>query len=103
MTTPLRHSSNQNLVHSSSAKSVQTHCSCFLELLNPTCRIDRGVKWDQIFLGVGSDEAIDMIMRIFCAPGKDAILITPPTYGMYTVCAKVNGQEATIDVYMIVN
>jgi histidinol-phosphate aminotransferase len=49
------------------------------------------VKWDQIFLGVGSDEAIDMIMRIFCAPGRDAILITPPTYGMYTVCAKVRG------------
>eukprot|EP00591_Stephanopyxis_turris_P005983 CAMPEP_0195518166 /NCGR_PEP_ID=MMETSP0794_2-20130614/12439_1 /TAXON_ID=515487 /ORGANISM="Stephanopyxis turris, Strain CCMP 815" /LENGTH=418 /DNA_ID=CAMNT_0040647089 /DNA_START=111 /DNA_END=1367 /DNA_ORIENTATION=- len=47
-----------------------------------------------VFVGVGSDEAIDMLMRIFCTPGNgedgDHIMITPPTYGMYTVCAKVN-------------
>jgi len=43
-----------------------------------------------IFVGVGSDEAIDLLMRIFCNPAKDEILITPPTYGMYKVCAKVN-------------
>jgi histidinol-phosphate aminotransferase len=44
-----------------------------------------------IFVGVGSDEAIDLLMRIFCQPGQtDNIVITPPTYGMYKVCAKVN-------------
>lgn len=44
-----------------------------------------------MFVGVGSDEAIDLLMRIFCRPGgHDQILITPPTYGMYKVCAKVN-------------
>ncbi|RIA99125.1 histidinol-phosphate aminotransferase [Glomus cerebriforme] len=43
-----------------------------------------------IFLGVGSDECIDLIIRIFCIPGKDKILITPPTYGMYSVCANIN-------------
>jgi len=43
-----------------------------------------------IFVGVGSDEAIDLLMRIFCQPGQDKILTTPPTYGMYKVCAKVN-------------
>mmetsp|Transcript_27099 Transcript_27099/g.64799 ORF Transcript_27099/g.64799 Transcript_27099/m.64799 type:complete len:444 (-) Transcript_27099:124-1455(-) len=44
-----------------------------------------------IFVGVGSDEAIDLLMRIFCQPSsEDNILITPPTYGMYKVCAKVN-------------
>ncbi|GKY95733.1 hypothetical protein MPSEU_000534100 [Mayamaea pseudoterrestris] len=43
-----------------------------------------------IFVGVGSDEAIDLLMRIFCVPGHDQILTTPPTYGMYKVCAKVN-------------
>jgi histidinol-phosphate aminotransferase len=42
------------------------------------------------FLGVGSDECIDLIIRIFCIPGKDKILITPPTYGMYSVCANIN-------------
>ncbi len=45
----------------------------------------RGVNTEQIFVGVGSDEAIDLILRIFCIPGKDAILVTPPTYGMYQV------------------
>jgi hypothetical protein len=44
-----------------------------------------------IFVGVGSDEAIDLLIRIFCQPGQtDNICITPPTYGMYKVCAKVN-------------
>lgn len=50
----------------------------------------RGVDKRQIFLGVGSDEAIDILFRIFCNPRKDNVVITPPTYGMYKVCAKVN-------------
>jgi histidinol-phosphate aminotransferase len=45
---------------------------------------------ENVFVGVGSDEAIDLLMRIFCVPGQDQILTTPPTYGMYKVCAKVN-------------
>lgn len=49
-----------------------------------------GLKPENIFVGVGSDEAIDLLMRIFCRPAQDNILITPPTYGMYKVCAKVN-------------
>lgn len=47
----------------------------------------------QIFLGNGSDEAIDLIIRAFCEPGRDAILITEPTYGMYAVCAGVNNVQ----------
>jgi histidinol-phosphate aminotransferase len=43
-----------------------------------------------VFLGVGSDEVIDLLIRIACVPGKDKILITPPTYGMYSVCAQIN-------------
>lgn len=45
----------------------------------------RGVRKEQIFLGVGSDEAIDMVVRVFCTPGEGSLLITPPTYGMYKV------------------
>ncbi|KXS22496.1 histidinol-phosphate aminotransferase [Gonapodya prolifera JEL478] len=45
---------------------------------------------DHLFLGVGSDECIDILMRVFCAPGKDSILITPPTYGMYRTSAEIN-------------
>jgi len=54
-----------------------------------------GIRPENIFVGVGSDEAIDLLIRIFCTPGRtagvgDAILCTPPTYGMYKVCANVN-------------
>lgn len=52
-----------------------------------------GLKAENVFVGVGSDEAIDLLMRIFCRPGQDKILQTPPTYGMYKVCAKVNDVE----------
>lgn len=45
---------------------------------------------ENFFLGVGSDEVIDMLFRVFCVPGKDAVLITPPTYGMYSVSAQIN-------------
>lgn len=45
---------------------------------------------EHVFLGVGSDEVIDLLVRICVAPGREKILITPPTYGMYAVCAQVN-------------
>lgn len=50
----------------------------------------RGVDPEQVFVGVGSDEAIDLLFRIFCSPGKDRIIINPPTYGMYKVSASIN-------------
>lgn len=43
-----------------------------------------------IFIGNGSDEIIDLLIRIFCVPGEDKILVCPPTYGMYEVCSKIN-------------
>ncbi|CAO1638444.1 unnamed protein product [Sympodiomycopsis kandeliae] len=45
---------------------------------------------DYVFLGVGSDEVLDLVQRVVGQPGKDAIAICPPTYGMYSVCAAVN-------------
>lgn len=50
----------------------------------------REVTPQNVFVGVGSDEAIDLLFRIFCEPGKDRVLITPPTYGMYKVSAAIN-------------
>ena len=50
----------------------------------------KGVSPQQIFLGNGSDEAIDLLFRAFCEPNVDSVLITPPTYGMYAVCADIN-------------
>ncbi|KAK6512662.1 histidinol-phosphate transaminase [Arthrobotrys conoides] len=51
------------------------------------------LKPDNVFVGVGSDEAIDGLIRCFCVPGVDKILVCPPTYGMYTVAAQVNDVE----------
>jgi len=50
----------------------------------------KGVPAANIFLGNGSDEAIDLLFRIFCEPGKDNVILFPPTYGMYEVCAEIN-------------
>lgn len=50
----------------------------------------RGVDTENVFVGVGSDEAIDLLFRIFCKPGKDRVIINPPTYGMYKVSAAIN-------------
>lgn len=51
------------------------------------------VRPEQIFLGNGSDEAIDLVYRIFCRPGIDNVVAPAPTYGMYQVCADINDIE----------
>ena len=45
---------------------------------------------DHVFLGVGSDEVIDLLIHVCVAPGREEILVTPPTYAMYSVCAQIN-------------
>ena len=53
----------------------------------------KGVAPQCIFLGNGSDEAIDLVYRIFCEPGRDNVVAIAPTYGMYSVCADINDVE----------
>ena len=53
----------------------------------------KGVPAENIFLGNGSDEAIDLPYRCFCEPGKDNVVAIEPTYGMYKVCADINDVE----------
>lgn len=53
----------------------------------------KGIAPEHIFLGNGSDECIDILFRCFCEPGKDNIIICPPTYGMYEVSANINDVE----------
>lgn len=53
----------------------------------------KGVPAEYIFVGNGSDEVIDLAYRIFCNPGKDNVIICPPTYGMFEVCAQINDLE----------
>ncbi len=62
----------------------------------PQALVDRlaelyGVGRGQVLVGRGSDEAIDLLVRAFCRPGVDAIALSPPTFGMYAVCAAVQG------------
>ncbi len=53
----------------------------------------KGVPIENTFLGNGSDEAIDLLFRAFCTPGKDNVIVLPPTYGMYEVSANINDVE----------
>lgn len=56
-----------------------------------------GVRPRQLLVGRGSDEAIDLLVRAFCRAGEDAILVQPPTFGMYAVCARIQG-AAVVEV-----
>jgi histidinol-phosphate aminotransferase len=53
----------------------------------------KGISAVHIFLGNGSDECIDLLYRCFCEPGKDNVIICPPTYGMYEVSGHINDVE----------
>lgn len=59
------------------------------QLLGP----EKGVLEEQILLGNGSDEVLDLIFRAFCEPNQDNIITVPPTYGMYKVLAGINAVE----------
>ena len=63
-----------------------------LELKEALSKV-KGVPAENIFLGNGSDEAIDLPYRCFCEPGKDNVVAIEPTYGMYKVCADINDVE----------
>ena len=53
----------------------------------------KGVSKEQILLGNGSDEVLDLIFRVFCEPKEDQVIVLPPTYGMYEVLANINAIE----------
>ena len=53
----------------------------------------KGIAPERLFLGNGSDEAIDLCYRVFCEPGRDNAVIMAPSYGMYSVCADINNIE----------
>jgi len=63
-----------------------------LELKDALSKV-KGVPAENIFLGNGSDEPIDLVYRCFCEPGVDNVVAIEPTYGMYKVCADINNTE----------
>jgi histidinol-phosphate aminotransferase len=71
------------------------------ELKKELSRI-KNIAAQNIFIGNGSDEAIDLLFRAFCEPGKDNIITLPPTYGMYKVSARINNvvvKEVLLDEF----
>ncbi len=63
------------------------------KLLKQKIALLNEVSEEEVFLGNGSDEIIDLIIRAFCEPLQDEVIILPPTYGMYEVCGRINNVE----------
>ena len=59
-----------------------------------------GCTPEQLLIGRGSDEAIDLLVRTLCVPGRDAVLVTPPVFGMYAVCARLQN-VALVEVPLV--
>ena len=57
----------------------------------------KGLNFENVFVGNGSDEAIDLLIRIYCEPGVDSVWFIEPTYGMYGVSAAINNVEVAKD------
>ncbi len=84
---------NENSLGSATAESYNRYPDPYQYTVKRMLAKIKCVKHEQIFLGNGSDEAIDLLIRAFCEPGTDHIIILPPTYGMYKVSADVNNVE----------
>ena len=84
---------NENPFGSSTSQDFNRYPDPYQSALKEEIAKIKGANPTQIFLGNGSDEAIDLLFRAFCNPGKDNVILLPPTYGMYGVSAAINGVE----------
>ncbi len=81
---------NENSLGSPLIKWYNRYPDPHQQLLKQKLSVIKGIGAAHIFLGNGSDECIDLLFRCFCEPGKDNVIICPPTYGMYEVSANIN-------------
>jgi len=81
---------NENAFGSTSKDKFRRYPDPYQHKLKVRISEIKGIDTTNIFLGNGSDEPIDLLIRAFCNPGKDKIITTPPTYGMYEVSAAIN-------------
>lgn len=81
---------NENSLGSPLAKWYNRYPDPHQRVIKQKLSIIKGIGPEHIFLGNGSDECIDLLFRCFCEPGKDHVIICPPTYGMYEVSAHIN-------------
>ncbi len=84
---------NENALGSVAEGSFNRYPDPLQRRLKEALAANKGIDAAQIFLGNGSDEAIDLLFRIFCEPGRDHVILLPPTYGMYKVSADINRIE----------
>ncbi len=81
---------NENSLGSPLLKWYNRYPDPHQQLIKEKLSTIKGILPEHIFLGNGSDECIDILFRCFCEPGKDYVIICPPTYGMYEVSAHIN-------------
>jgi histidinol-phosphate aminotransferase len=81
---------NENSLGSPLLKWYNRYPDPHQQLIKQKLSTIKGILPEHIFLGNGSDECIDILFRCFCEPGKDNVIICPPTYGMYEVSANIN-------------
>ncbi len=81
---------NENSLGSTLEKNFHRYPDPLQKKLKEKISAIKKISIENIFVGNGSDEAIDLLIRAFCNPSKDNILIFPPTYGMYEVSAEIN-------------
>jgi len=84
---------NENSLGSPAGLDLNRYPDPMQIILKERISILKSVPAKNIFLGNGSDEAIDNLIRVFCEPGKDRVMISSPTYGMYKVAADTNNVE----------
>lgn len=84
---------NENSLGSSLQENFHRYPDPLQKKLKEKISSIKNINTENIFIGNGSDEAIDLLIRAFCNPGKDEILIFPPSYGMYEVSAAINDVE----------
>ncbi len=81
---------NENSLGSVGKRDLSRYPDPHQEVIKSKLSKIKKIAANQIFIGNGSDEPIDLLIRAFCQPQKDEIMILPPTYGMYEVSANVN-------------
>jgi histidinol-phosphate aminotransferase len=84
---------NENPLGSTSRKSYNRYPDPYQKSLKKAIGKQKHISTDKIFLGNGSDEAIDLLVRIFCHPNQDNVMVMPPTFEMYEVAARINQNE----------
>jgi histidinol-phosphate aminotransferase len=84
---------NENSLGSPLTKWYNRYPDPYQTEIKAKLTVIKNIPASQIFLGNGSDEIIDLLFRAFCEPGKDNIIICPPTYPMYEVNANINNIE----------